>query len=89
MKCQILFYRKNKYILKCRLLKFLPSMQSVNMPITIKQHSSRYNHFFSNQYVIFSYFSTKIYVVVLIRNPSSGAPNEYPPQMFLWKNKEK
>ena len=31
MKCQILFSRKNKKsISKCRLLKFLPSMQSVN-----------------------------------------------------------
>ena len=31
MKCQILFFKKNKKIIsKCCLLKFLPSMQSVN-----------------------------------------------------------
>ena len=35
MKCQILFSMKNKKnISKCRLLKFLPSMQSVNAVIT-------------------------------------------------------
>ena len=27
--CQVLFLRKNKNITKCRLLKFLPSMQSI------------------------------------------------------------
>ena len=32
MKCQILFSRKNKKIVKkCRFMKFLPSMQSVNV----------------------------------------------------------
>ena len=36
MKCQILFSRKNKKnILKCCLLKFLPSMQSVKMSAAV------------------------------------------------------
>ena len=36
MRCQILFSRKDKKnISKCRLLKFLPSMQSVNKKYTI------------------------------------------------------
>ena len=43
MKCQILFPRKNKKnISKCRLLKYLPSMQSVKQTTFEQQRQKRY-----------------------------------------------
>ena len=42
MKCQILFSRKN--ITKCRLLKFLPSMQSVNTIFALDIQTSAFGH---------------------------------------------
>ena len=50
MKCQILFSRKiKKNISKCCLLKFLPSMQSVKMPVTSAADDILFFFFFSRK----------------------------------------
>ena len=84
MKCQIPFSGENKKnISKCHLLKFLPSMLSINhLPYLLVRF------FFIWKVLIFSYFSMKTYIVGTHWKCLSEVLLVSTHNMFLWRNRK-